>query len=175
MSVQETAPAERKRKWNWRIWSGFFLALAAVPGYLLFFARFPITRDVPWASWLMFALAGWLLWAGVRRAFVSPEVFRGRITGPIVAALSLAAAGLFAYATLYSSRQLPVAAGAPKVGDKAPEFTLADTSGRMMALSGLLSEPMPGMAGGKPRGLLVIYRGYGDRSATPSYGVSRRI
>ena len=161
MSVQETAPAERKRKWNWRIWSGFFLALAAVPGYLLFFARFPITRDVPWASWLMFALAGWLLWAGVRRAFVSPEVFRGRITGPILAALSLAAAALFACATLYSSRQLPVAAGAPKVGDKAPEFTLADTSGRMMALSGLLSEPMPGMAGGKPRGLLLVfYRGY---------------
>jgi hypothetical protein len=154
-------PGERKRKWNWRIWLGFLLAVAAVPGYFLFFARFPITRNVPWASWLMFAAAGRLLWVGVRRAFVSPEVYRGRIAGPILAVLSLGATGLFGYATLYASRQLPVAAGAPRVGDKAPEFTLSDTSGNMVALSTLLSEPMPGMEGVKPRGvLLVFYRGY---------------
>ena len=161
MIKQEKVLGEPKRKWNWRIWTGFSLALAAVPGYLLFFGRFPLTRDVPWASWLMFAVAGWLLWTGVRRAFANPEVYRGKIAGPILAMLSLGAAGLFAYATLYASRQLPAAAGAPAVGDKAPEFALADTSGRMVALSTLLSEPMPGMQAGKPRGvLLVFYRGY---------------
>ena len=157
----EQAPGERKPKWNWRNWLGFLLAVAAVPGYFLFFARFPITRNVPWASWLMFATAGWLLWVGVHRAFASPEVYRGKIAGPILAALSLGAAVLFGYATLYASRQLPGAAGAPRVGDKAPEFTLADASGKMVALSTLLSEPMPGMEVGKPRGvLLVFYRGY---------------
>src|SRR5215472_1908008 len=161
MAEQEGTPAERKRKRNWRIWSGFLLALAAIPGYLLFFAKFPITRNVPWTSWLMFAGAGWLLWTGVRQAFASPELFRGRIAGPILAVLSLGAAGLFAYATLYASRQLPVAAAAPRVGDRAPEFMLADTTGKMVALSTLLSEPMPGREGGKPRGvLLVFYRGY---------------
>jgi|SRR5215469_2570849 len=161
MDKQEETPAERKRKWNWRIWSGFLLAVAAVPGYFLFFARLPITRNVPWASWLMFAAAGWLLWAGVRRAFANPELFRGRIVGPILAVLSFGAAGLFGYATLYASRQLPVAAGAPRVGDRAPEFMLADASGKMVALSTLLSEPIPGRVGGKPRGvLLVFYRGY---------------
>jgi len=61
----------------------------------------------------------------------------------------------------YASRQLPVAADAPAVGDRAPEFALADTTGRMVALSMLLSEPMPGIQGEKPRGvLLVFYRGY---------------
>jgi hypothetical protein len=140
MTKQEKGPRERKQNWNWRIWSGFLLAVAAVPGYLLVLARFPITRNVPWASWLMFAAAGWLLWAGVRRAFASPEEYRGRIAGPILAVLSLGAAGLFGYATLYASRQLPVAAGAPTVGGKAPEFTLADTNGKMVALSNLLSE-----------------------------------
>ena len=161
MTKQEKAPGERKQKWNWRIWSGFLLAVAAVPGYFLFFVRFPVTRNVPWASWLMFAAAGWLLWVEVRRAFASRQVYRGRIAGPILAVLSLGAAGLFGYATLYASRQLPVAAGAPKVGDKAPEFVLADTSGKMVALSMLLSEPMPGMQAGKPREvLLVFYRGY---------------
>lgn len=161
MANQEETTAERKRKWNWRIWSGFLLGVAAVPGYFLFFAKFPITRNVPWASWLMFAGAGWLLWAGLRRAFASPELVRGRIAGPILAVLSLGAAGLFGYETLYASRQLPAAAAAPGVGDRAPEFMLADTSGKMVALSTLLSEPIPGRVGGKPRGvLLVFYRGY---------------
>jgi hypothetical protein len=161
MTNQEKTPAQGTRKWNWRIWSGFLLAVAAVPGYFLFLARFPITRNVPWTSWLMFAAAGGLLWAGVRRAFANPEVYRGKTLGPVLAGLSLGAVGLFAYATLYASRQLPAAAGAPAVGDKAPEFALADTSGRMVALSMLLSEPMPGMPAGKPRGvLLVFYRGY---------------
>jgi len=116
---------------------------------------------VPWVSWLMFAISTWLLWTGIRRAFASSKVYRGRITGPILAVLGLGAAVFFGYATLYASRQLPAAAGAPRVGEKAPEFTLADTSGNMVAMSTLLSEPMPGMAGQKPRGLvLVFYRGY---------------
>jgi hypothetical protein len=161
MVEQEETSAERKREWNWRIWSGFLLAVAAVPGYFLFFAKFPITRNVPWVSWLMFAGAAWLLWAGVRRAFASPELVRGRIAGPILAVLSLGAAGLFGWVTLYASRQLPVAAAAPRVGDQAPAFTLSDTTGKMVALSALLSEPLPGREGGKTRGvLLVFYRGY---------------
>jgi hypothetical protein len=157
MATQEETPAERNR--NWRIWSGFLLAVAAVPGYLLFFAKFPITRNVPWASWLMFAGAGWLLWAGVRRAFASPELFCGRIAGPILAVLSLGAAGLFGYATLYASRELPVAAAAPRVGDQAPQFMLADATGRIVGLSTLLSEPMLGTEGGKPRGVLLVFTG----------------
>ena len=161
MVIQENAPSFAKRAWNWQIWTGFLLALAVIPVYFVFFAKYPTTRDVPWVSWLMFAISTWLLWTGIRRAFASSKVYRGRITGPILAVLSLGAAVFFGYATLYASRQLPAAAGAPRVGEKAPEFTLADTSGNMVAMSTLLSEPMPGMAGQKPRGLvLVFYRGY---------------
>jgi hypothetical protein len=161
MNRQETALGAAKRSWNWWIWTGFLLALAVIPAYFLFFARFPVTRDVPWASWLMFAVAGWLLWTGVSRAFASSGGYRGKIAGPILAVLSLMAAIFFGYATLYASRQLPAAEGAPKVGEKAPEFTLSDSGGKMVAMSALLSEPMPGMDGRKPRGLLLVfYRGY---------------
>jgi hypothetical protein len=161
MNREEKSPTPVKRGWNWRIWAGLLLALAAIPGYFLFFTRFPITRDVPWVTWLMFAVAGWLLWVGVGRAFAHSGVYRGKIAGPILAVLSLGAAGFFGYATLYASRQLPEAVSAPRVGEKAPEFTLADTSGNMVAMSTLLSEPMPGMEGQKPRGLLLVfYRGY---------------
>ena len=158
---QDKVPGPVKREWNWRIWTGFLLALAVIPAYFLFFLRFPVTRDVPWASWLMFAGAGWLLLAGVSRAFANSAVYRGKIAGPILAFLSLAAAIFFAYATLYASRQLPPAGDAPRVGEKAPEFTLADVGGNTVAMSSLLTEPMPGMEGQKPRGLLLVfYRGY---------------
>lgn len=161
MNPQEEVPGPVKRAWNWQIWTGFLLALAVIPAYFAFFARYPVTRNVPWASWLMFAAAGWLLCTGVRRAFASSGVYRGKIAGPILAVLSLGTAVFFGYATLYASRQLPAAAGAPGVGEKAPEFTLADTSGNMVAMSTLLSEPMSGIGGQKPRGLLLVfYRGY---------------
>ena len=161
MNQQEHVPGPVKQAWNWQIWTGFLLALAATPAYFLFFARFPVTRDMPWATWFMFTLAGWLLWTGVGRSFASSGRHRGKIVGPILAFLSLGAAVFFGYATLYASRQLPAAAGAPRVREKAPEFTLADTSGKLVTMSTLLSEPMPGMAGQKPRGLLLVfYRGY---------------
>jgi hypothetical protein len=161
MNRQEKVLMPVKHRWNWQIWTGFLLALAVTPAYFVFFARFPVTRDMPWASWIMFALAGLLLWAGLAKAFASSRVYRGKIVGPILAFLSIGAAVFFGYATLYASRKLPAAAGAPRVGEKAPEFTLADTSGNMVAMSTLLSEPMPGMDGQKPRGLvLIFYRGY---------------
>ncbi len=59
--------------------------------------------------------------------------------------------------------QLPPSKGAPKVGEKAPEFTLPDTMGKPAKLSELLSSLKPSdTAGGKksPYLLLVFYRGY---------------
>jgi hypothetical protein len=163
METKEKALTTQKRSWNWRIWAGFGIAIAAFVSYFTFFIRFPITRNVPWVSWLLFALAGWLLSAGVQKARRQPEAHRGKIAGPMLAVLSLATAGLFGYVTLYASRGLPAAARAPRIGTKAPEFILADTNGKMTALSALLSEPMPGRAGSgaKPRGVvLIFYRGY---------------
>lgn len=161
MNQQENALEPVRRSWNWRIWAGFLLALAAIPAYFLLFARYPITRDVPWTTWLMFAVAEWLLWVGVRRAFARTGLYRGKIAGPVLALLSLGAAVFFGYATLYASRQLPSASGSPGVGEKASDFSLPDTSGNMVSMSTLLSEPMPGGDGRKPRALLLVfYRGY---------------
>ena len=149
----------QKHKWNWRIWVGFLLALAAIPLYALFFSRFAITRNVPWATWLMFAAAGWLLWTGVRRAVTLPEAYRGKILGIVFGVLALIVAGLFGYGTLYASKQLPASTGAPQVGAKGPDFTLTDAAGKTVTLSALLTDSLPG--GAKPRGVaLVFYRGY---------------
>jgi len=152
-----------KKNWNWRIWTGFLLVVAAFLSYGVIFIRFPITRDVPWFNWLLFAGAGWLLWTGVWRVRQEPTVYRGKISGPILMVLSLTTAAFFIVGTNYFTKRLPASKEAPKVGAKAPEFALADTSGKMVTLAALLSEPMPGKegAGAKPRGVaLIFYRGY---------------
>lgn len=139
-----------KRSWNWPLWAGFLLVLAGFLSYSLF-AQFPVTRDFPWANLLLFCAGGILLGAGLVRAFGKPQLYRGKIFGPILAMLGLLIFGLFAYGVFYMGRQMPASAGAPRVGQKAPDFTLPDQNGKLVALPDLLS----------PNGaVLVFYRGH---------------
>jgi hypothetical protein len=52
-------------KFNWHIWAGFVLSVAAFFTYPFVFAMFPVTRDVPWANLLFFGAAAVLLLVGV--------------------------------------------------------------------------------------------------------------
>jgi hypothetical protein len=133
--------------------AGFVVCAIAFVSYPLFFVRFPMTRDVPWANWLLFALGLALAAAGFVRAYRRPERYRGRVTSPIFGALSLGILGFFLFTTEIASRQLPASTGAPRVGDKAPDFTLPDTQGRSVRLADLLAPPGSWV-------LLIFYRGY---------------
>jgi hypothetical protein len=151
------------RQRNFHPLAGFLVCLVAFASYPLFFFRYPVTRDVPWVNWLLFALGLALAGVGLLRPFRRPERYRGRIVAPILAVLSLGVAGLFLFGTLYASRQLPAAQHAPKVGEKAPDFTLPDSQGRPVRLSALLASPVAGAATrGAPGSwvLLIFYRGY---------------
>src|SRR4051794_25052123 len=107
------------RRVNWPLWSGLALSVIAVAGYILFFVRFPITRDVPWVSYLLLVVALGMLVAGVRRA-------PGRKIGAlIVATIGVALAVLFTVSVTVGTR-LPVLGNPPAVGAKAPDFTLLD-------------------------------------------------
>jgi len=134
--------------------AGFLLCGIAFLSFFLFFSRFPATRDVAWANWLLFAVGLGVVAVGIARPFRQPERYRGRILGPILGVLSVAVLGLFLYSTQVFSRQLPAAAGAPKVGEKAPDFTLPDSQGKPVRLSSLLEQPGGGWV------VLIFYRGY---------------
>jgi hypothetical protein len=150
-----------KRRWNWLLWVGFFLVLAGVLSYIPFFALFPLTRDFPWASLLLFCTGGMLLGVGLMRAFRKPELYRGRVFGSILAVLSAAAVSLFSYGIFYEARRLPSASSAPRVGQKAPDFTLQDQNGKRVSLADLLSPPPANGSGGRANGaVLIFYRGY---------------
>jgi hypothetical protein len=139
-----------KRRWNWVLWAGWLLAIAALFTYP-FFTQFPITRDFPWANLLLFAAGGILLVIGLVRAFGHGQLYRGKILGPILALFALIAFALFAYEIFYVLRQVPLSAQAPRIGEKAPVFTLPDQNGKPVALEDLLS----------PRGaVLIFYRGH---------------
>jgi len=144
------------KAWNWRLWGGFLIALLAP---LAYFSLFEITRSALWIALLLFLVAIALLIGGLRRAYSAPAEYRGKTAGPILATLSLVIIGFFGF-TLYLMKQAyPVAANAPRVGQKAPEFTLTNTNGSPLRLTELLSGKLP--SGGARRGvLLVFYRGY---------------
>jgi hypothetical protein len=144
---------------NWPLWLGFILSLVAFLSYFLVFAKFPVTRDMPWTNFLLFALSLVLLFVGLRRAFGSSDRYRGKIAGPILSVLSLAVVIFFCLAIFYFPRKLPASSQSPRVGQKAPDFTLSDTHGSTVSLATLLSTPLAASQPAKGA-LLVFYRGY---------------
>jgi hypothetical protein len=140
-----------KRKWNWPIWVGFVVVVIGLFSYELF-ARFPITRDFPWANLLLFGIGIALLLAGLFRAFGRPQIYRGKIVGSILATIAVLVVALFSYEIFYALRQVPASVGAPRVGQKAPDFLLLDQNGKPVGLGDLLSNSN-GVA-------VIFYRGF---------------
>jgi hypothetical protein len=148
------------KKFNWMIWAGFLLSVIVFLSYPTFFVRFAATRDFPWANLLLFVVAGVLTLIGIRRAFAAdrPHPKRSKAAGATLALLSVLVLSFFVFSVFIMSRWLPASTGAPRVGQKAPDFTLTDQSGKPVSLGDLLTSPVDGKI---PRGvLLIFYRGY---------------
>ena len=141
-----------KRSWNSFAWAGFGITLLAILSYFLFFYRYPLTRDIPWVTYLLFVPAVVLLVAGVRRAYEQPARYRGKISGPVLSTISISLIGLFCYMVLVLTKELPAASAALHAGQQAPDFTLADANGKPVALSDILKK--------NRAAVLVFYRGY---------------
>lgn len=145
-------------RFNWTIWAGFLLSLFAFLSYPFLFVRWPATRDFPWANLLLFAMAVVLVFVGMRRAFGPDRRALAKIVSSLLAALSVAILGFFLFTVFVMSRWLPPAPGAPQLGQRAPAFSLADSTGKTISLSELLATPINGKS---PKGvLLIFYRGY---------------
>jgi peptidoglycan/LPS O-acetylase OafA/YrhL len=140
-----------QRRRNILNWAGFAIVLLAFASFP-FFARYPVTRDIPWANYLLFLIGGALIAVGVKRAYRDPEHYRGKISGAILASLSVLLVAFFVVGVTYFSKLLPSPENALKVGQKAPPFVLTDAAGKQVASADLLKNH---------RGLLLIfYRGY---------------
>jgi hypothetical protein len=141
-----------KRRWNISIWAGFAIVIAALVSYIPLFAVFPVTRDVPWANYLLFLAGGGVLAVGLRRAFRDPEHYRGKVSGSILGGLSVLLCGFFVASILYGGKQMPSVERALRAGQPAPSFTLQNVAGKQVASADLLKSHRAV--------LLVFYRGY---------------
>lgn len=149
------------RRLNWHIWAGFLLSIIAFISYAFFFVTFPITRDFPWVNLILCMIAAAFLFVGIRRAFSPDRSLIVKVGSSLLAGLGLLIIGLFIFSTLIAARWLPASQGAPRVGNRAPDFTLKDANGRSTSLADLLSTPINATSTMKPRGvLLIFYRGY---------------
>ena len=166
-----------RRGVNWALWSGFLLSPVAFLSYPLLFERWPITRDVPWVNLLLFALCGLLLVVGGVRA-AAPGRLRGwRIATALAAtALSVAVFATFAMNVFVRARNLPASGGAPRVGARAPGFTLPDESGTPVSLDRLLASARPPGAPAS-KGVLLVFSMYaGCRACNSEYrGIQQHL
>jgi hypothetical protein len=143
---------------NWQLWLGFLLSVFAFLSYPLIFINWASTRDFPWTNLVLFALAAVLLFLGIRRAFAPDRRRLSKIVASVIATLSVLIIAMFIFMAFVASRWLPPSNAAPQVSQKAPDFSLTDTSNKTVSLTELVSQPI----NGKPaRGaLLIFYRGY---------------
>jgi hypothetical protein len=133
------------KRLNLPLWLGLIVSVLALLSYFIVFVRFPITRDIPWATFLLFAVAVALLITGWRRA-------ERKILATIVTVFGAAILALFVAYVAALTKTPPISAAIPAVGQKAPDFTLPDMNGQPVALSQLL-DSSNGV-------LLIFYRGY---------------
>jgi len=141
-----------KRRRNILVGAGFAIVLVGLLSYIPLFALFPSTRDVPWVNLFLFLLGGGMIGIGLGRAHREPEVYRGKVSGAILAALSLLMAGFFCYGVFYAAKDLPISGGALRVGQPAPMFTLPNADGKPISEPELLKNHRAV--------LLIFYRGY---------------
>jgi len=165
------------RSLNWPLWSGFVLSPVAFLSYPLVFERWPPTRDLPWANLLLFGVAAGLLGLGLRRAFLPGRLrWLRAASGLIVTAVSVLIFANFAWSVFVRARQLPPSRHAPRIGERALEFTLPDENGAPVSLGALLS-PATNPGAQASKGVLLVFSMYaGCRACNSEYrGIQRHL
>ena len=140
------------------LWWGIAITVLGALSNGLYFLNPPGQTALPWIN-LVLPIAGLIIvLAGLWRAFTQPARYAGRWLGTIFAAICLVLAG-GSIVGFFHARDLPVSAEAPRVGQKAPDFTLIDCDGETVSLAQLLSGSRQGSEPPKAV-LLIFYRGY---------------
>jgi len=149
--------ADATRKRSLAIWIGLLLTVLGTLSNGLPFIGFP-AAPVPWISLLVSLIGFVVVLVGLWRTFGQSTVYKGKVSGSIAAAFSLLfLAGAIVF--FWTARHIPAeSATAPQLGQRAPDFTLPDSTGHSVSLMQLFSDS----AGKEPHKalLLVFYRGY---------------
>src|ERR1700761_6338786 len=110
------------RRGNFAAWWALLFALGAIGCNFVFFARPPLQAALPWLSLLFGVLALIFVITALWRAFSRKQ---GKALNVVLSVITLLVVGLSAFAFVHA-RSLPSSAAAPQVGQRVPDFTLAD-------------------------------------------------
>jgi hypothetical protein len=159
-----------ERRTNAAIWWGLLFAIVALGCNAAFFIGAPFQAAITWLSLLFGVVSLIFLVTGLNGVFREPELYRGKVLTIVLALIALLPAGLSVLGFV-GARKLPGATAAPQVGQKVPDFTLADSSGKPVSLDQLLAASSATSSGLPASGealssvapkavLLIFYRGY---------------
>ena len=160
--MNQPMPALTQRRRNRALLGGTLFMVLAVLSFIPYFVipTFPGETILTWISLLLPAFGVVFFILGLKRAFGQSEIYRGKILGSILGVFSVLLLALSIFFFVHA-KDLPASAGAPRVGQKAPDFTLTDTSGNPVSLSQMIAAPIDASSGKAPKAvLLVFYRGY---------------
>lgn len=143
-----------RRRGNAAAWLGLALGLIGVVGYFVWIGlrigpRLPFLRDTAIVNLIVLGIGLGFSVVGMRRAMGRNATHRGRVLAPVLGAINLVVGTLFIF-MLSRASVLPDAPNAPRVGQVAPAFSLADQTGAPVQLAGLRGRNV----------LLVFYRGH---------------
>jgi len=140
-------------------WWGLLLAVAAIGSNAAFFLGLPLQGAIAWVGLLLAVGALIFLVVGLRRVIVYPKLYRGKMLSIVLTVIALLLVGLSGI-VFVGARKIPSAAAAPQVGQRVPDFTLADTSGKPVSLDQLLAASSTSQGPAPKAVLLIFYRGY---------------
>lgn len=151
-------PDTNKPRTNSSLWLGLTAALSAVLCDFAFFLNPPAQSAIPWLSLALAAVAIIFLALGAKNLFARPRTIAARIFGVVVVLFSLllSVGSIFGF---FKARAVPPSTDSPQIGQKVPDFTLADSHGQPVSLAQLFA-PAPGEASAPKAVLLIFYRGY---------------
>ena len=140
------------------LWWGIAITVLGALSNSLYFFNPPGQAALPWINLVVPIVGLIIVLMGLAPAFAQPARYAGKWLGTIFAAICLVLAGGSTFG-FFHARDLPASAGAPRVGQKAPDFTLFDSDGETVSLAQLLSASRQGSDPPKAV-LLIFYRGY---------------
>jgi len=150
-------PLTKPRR-NTAPWWGLLLATCAIGCNAGFFVSIPWQGAIAWLSLLFAAMALVFVAVGLWRAYGQAHVYGGKVLSVVLAVIALLPAGLSVFGFV-ETRRLPSAAAAPQVGQRVPDFSLPDTSGKVVSLDQLFA-PASSESQAPKAVLLIFYRGY---------------
>jgi heme/copper-type cytochrome/quinol oxidase subunit 2 len=148
-----------KTRRNFMPWVALVFAILSLACNVALFVGSPQQAVLPWLSIFFAVVALFFLVVGLTRAFDRQKIYGGKTLSIVVSVFTLIIVSFIGFLSI-RTRELPSAASAPQVGQRAPDFTLTDTSGKPVSL-GQLVEVSPFSHAAAPKAvLLIFYRGY---------------